>query len=152
MKSTYVSRLGRKALLSLVMLGLVAAGAWSQTVRTSKPFTGVKANTGAVTATKADGRIVLTLSDDFTVPDTPDPHWQIVDSKGTVYLLERLDIKPGAMTPGAKQTDSTKAGEKINLNRTITLPSYVRDVAKVQIWCAFAEVLLGEAPFDKPVT
>ena len=25
------------------------------------------------------------------------------------------------------------------------------DVAKVQIWCAFAEVLLGEASFDKPV-
>jgi hypothetical protein len=27
----------------------------------------------------------------------------------------------------------------------------VPNVAKVQIWCAFAEVLLGEAAFDKPV-
>ena len=25
---------------------------------------------------------MLTLSEDFKVPDTPDPHWQVVDSKG----------------------------------------------------------------------
>src|SRR3989441_4966258 len=28
------------------------------------------------------GQSVLTLSEDFKVPDTPDPHWQVVDSKG----------------------------------------------------------------------
>ncbi|MGQ0666409.1 MAG: hypothetical protein ACT4O4_05180, partial [Nitrospiraceae bacterium] len=33
----------------------------------------------------------------------------------------------------------------------ITLPAYVSDVAKVQIWCAFAEVLLGEASFAKSI-
>jgi len=27
----------------------------------------------------------------------------------------------------------------------------VQDAVKVQIWCAFAEVLLGEASFDKAV-
>ena len=33
---------------------------------------------------------------------------------------------------------------------TITLPAYVTDVAKVQIYCAWAEAVLGEAPFDSP--
>ena len=94
---------------------------------------GPKANTGTVTHSKENGRNVLTLSDDFKVPDTPAPHWQVVDSRGNVYLLQRLLIK----------------GDKYN--QTITLPAYVRDVARVQIWCAWAEALLGEAPFDKPV-
>jgi hypothetical protein len=33
------------------------------------------------------------------------------------------------------------------MNRSITLPSYITDVAKVQFWCGYAEVLLGEASF-----
>jgi len=37
------------------------------------------------------------------------------------------------------------------LNQSIVVPSYVEDISKVQIWCAFAEVLLGEASFEKPV-
>jgi HSP20 family protein len=36
-------------------------------------------------------------------------------------------------------------------NRRITLPAYVQDVSKVRIWCAFAEVVLGEASFDHPL-
>jgi hypothetical protein len=100
---------------------------------TSKPFAGVKANTGTVTHSKEGGRSVLTLSDDFKVPDTPDPHWQVVDSKGRTYLLQRLPVK----------------GDRVN--RTIVVPPYVPDVARVQIWCAFAETLLGEAAFDEPV-
>jgi len=40
-------------------------------------------------------------------------------------------------------------GDKVN--RSIMVPAYVPEVAKVQIWCAFAETLLGEAAFDKPV-
>ena len=147
-----VSRLVRKALLSLVIVGLAAVGASAQATHTSRPFTGAKANTGTVSYSKANGRIVLTLSDDFTVPDTPDPHWQVVDSKGTVYLLQRLDIKPGAMTSGATTSDAAKGGQNVTINRSITLPAYIHDVAKVQMWCGFAEVLLGEAPFDKPVT
>jgi len=31
------------------------------------------------------------------------------------------------------------------------LPAYVKDVAKVQIWCAWAEALLGEASFSKAI-
>ncbi len=112
---------------------LTAASGFAADVRvTTKPFKGIKANTGTATFSKASPR-TLTLSDDFKVPDTPAPHWQVVDSKGNSYLLQRLVIK----------------GDKYN--KTITVPDYVHDIAKVQIWCAFAEVLLGEAPFDAPV-
>ena len=97
---------------------------------TSKPFAGAKVNGGTVTHTKQGNAHVLTLSDDFQIPDTPAPHWQVVDSKGNVYLLQRLKIK----------------GDKFN--KTITLPAYIKDIAKVQIWCAWAEVLLGETSFD----
>ncbi len=82
------------------------------------------------------GKNVLTLSDDFVVPDTPDPHWQVVDSDGNVYLLDKL---------------KTKAFIGSNYKKEIVLPSYVKNVAKVQIWCAFAEVNLGEASFSSPV-
>ena len=122
------------AIVSLVAVGLMMATASiAAGGHTSKPFSGVKVNGGTVTHSKQGGRQVLTLSDDFKVPDTPDPHWQAVDSHGTVYLLDRLQAKNG------------------KYNKSITLPSYIHDVAKVQIWCAFAETLLGEAPFDAPV-
>ncbi len=125
-----------KSAVVLVMMLLVivfgAAGSYAADSMTSQPFTGAKVNGGTVTLTKDGGKTVLTLSDDFVVPGTPDPHWQVVDSKGNVYLLERLPIK----------------GDKINTS--ITLPSYIPDVAKVQIWCAYAESLLGEAPFASP--
>ena len=96
-------------------------------------FKGVKANTGYATLGKSGNTTMLTWSDEFKIPDTPAPHWQVVDSKGNVYLLNRLKIK------GDKE------------NRTIQVPAYIHDVAKVQIWCAWAEVLLGEASFDRPV-
>ena len=108
-----------------IMVGSAAA----QNAHVSKVFSGAKVNAGTVTHTEQGGKHVLRLSPDFQVPDTPDPHWQVVDSKGNVFLLQRLGIK----------------GDKVNL--TITLPSYVQDVAKVQIYCAWAEAVLGEAPF-----
>jgi hypothetical protein len=79
--------------------------------QTSKPFSGAKVNGGSVTHSMKDGKHVLTLSDDFKVPDTPDPHWQVVDSKGRTYLLQQgalpaagpfgsynwtLDLTPGS--------------------------------------------------------
>jgi hypothetical protein len=118
--------------LALVLLSNVAH-ADALTVRTNT-FAGVKANTGFATIAKdANGQATLTWSDDFTIPDAPAPHWQVVDSKGEVFLLQRLVAKNDKK------------------NRTITIPAYVKDVAKVQIWCAWAEVLLGEATLDKPV-
>ncbi len=127
--SLLLASIGPAMMLALV-LATVAAADHSHT---TKPFMGVKANKGTATHTKVDGRHVLTLSDDFVVPDAPAPHWQVVDSKGNTYLLQRLVIK----------------GDK--LNKTITVPSYVKDISTVQIWCAWAEVLLGEAPFESTV-
>lgn len=127
-------------LVSLRVVLLLAAVLAASTValadmdeHTTSVFSGVKVNGGTVTHTKDGMKNILTLSDDFKIPDTPAPHWQVVDSKGNIYLLQRLAIK------GDKQ------------NRSIVVPSYVKDIAKVQIWCAFAETLLGEASFPKPV-
>ena len=124
-------------MLGMAVVLVVGAGAANAQGQTSRPFTGAKVNAGTVTHTMQDGKHVLTLSSDFQVPDTPDPHWQIVDSKGRVFLLQRLKIK-GAL--------AGVAGDKINT--AITLPSYIEDVAKVQIYCAWAEAVLGETTFS----
>ena len=117
----------RTGLLTVAALAVTTSLAMAQT---STPFSGAKVNGGTVTHSMKDGKHVLTLSNDFQVPDTPDPHWQVVDSKGNVFLLQRLAIK----------------GDKSNL--FITLPSFVQNVAKVQIYCAWAEAVLGETTFD----
>lgn len=117
--------------IALLAVGLAGAPALAADVTT--PFAGRAVNGGTVTHEHRDGRHVLKVSDDFQVPGSPDPHWQVVDSKGNVYLLNRLTIKD----------------EKVN--RAITLPAYIPDVARVQMWCAWAEVVLGEASFSSPV-
>jgi hypothetical protein len=120
---------------ALVAAGTAAvAGTHMGDAHTTGAFKGVKVNAGTVTHSKQSPTNVLTLSEDFVVPDTPAPHWQVVDSKGNTYLLNRLQIKDG------------------KYNKSIVVPSYVKDIAKVQIWCAFAETLLGEASFAKPVS
>jgi len=122
------------AAVAALVLSVSAASAQTQV---SKVFSGAKVNAGTVTHTVQNGKHILTLSSDFKVPDTPDPHWQIVDSKGRVFLLQRLPIK-GLI------------GDKVNTS--ITLPAYIEDIAKVQIYCAWAEVVLGETTFDAKVT
>jgi hypothetical protein len=112
--------------------------AFAADIHTSKPFTGKTVNGGTVTHAKKAGKHVLTLSDDFKAPGSPDPHWRVIDSKGNIYLLNRLTIK------GEKEKED-------KLNKSITLPSYIRDVTKVEMWCAWAEVVLGEAPFAAPL-
>src|SRR3954462_14428993 len=132
-----IRRIVSTTLFSVAALALSASLALAQD-HVSKPFSGAKVNGGTVTHSVRDGKIVLTLSDDFKVPDTPDPHWQIVDSKGNTYLLQRLGVKAlGGLV-------------KDRVNMSITLPAYVKDVAKVQIYCAWAEAVLGEAPFAAP--
>jgi hypothetical protein len=133
-------RFERRALLALVLVGGLfglAGGAAAQSAHTSKRFAGAKVNGGTVTHVKEGSADVLRLSADFKVPDTPDPHWQVVDSKGTVYLLQRLPVK-GVLT------------DRVNMQ--ITLPAYIKDVAKVQIYCAWAEAVLGETTFDSTLT
>ncbi len=127
--------IGMTLMAAMLMVGLLAAPAVNAQMmkHTSKPFAGPKANKGTVTHETKMGKSVLTLSDDFVVPDTPDPHWRVVDSKGTVYDLAKLKIKNDGY------------------NKSIELPAYVKDVKKVIIWCAWAETNLGEAEFDKAV-
>jgi hypothetical protein len=120
--------------LALVAVATIASTAFAQNMHMTGKFSGAKVNAGTVTHSMQAGKNVLTLSSDFQVPDTPDPHWQVVDSKGTVFLLQRLGIK----------------GDKVNTS--ITLPAYVKDVAKVQIYCAWAEAVLGEASFSSTLT
>lgn len=123
-----------RGLLMTTMLFAVSAVA--QDAHTTGQFQGPKANKGHVTHSTRDGKSVLTLSDDFVVPDTPDPHWQVVDSDGQVYLLDKLKKK-------------APLGDKYQ--KEIVLPSYVKNVSKVIIWCAWAEANLGEASFSSPV-
>ena len=115
---------------------LFAVSALAQDMHTSSQFQGPKANKGHVTHSTQGGKSVLTLSDDFVVPDTPDPHWQLVDSDGNVYLVDKL---------------KTKAFIGDKFKKEVVVPSYVKNVSKVVIWCAFAEVNLGEASFSSPV-
>ena len=115
---------------------LFAVSAVAQDAHTTGKFQGPKANQGHVTHSTRDGKSVLTLSDDFVVPDTPDPHWQVVDSDGQVYLLDKLKKK-------------ALIGDKYQ--KEIVLPGYVKNVSKVIIWCAWAEANLGEASFSSPV-
>lgn len=126
------SLLFRLGLALTLLTGTMAFARHGGDPHTTSQFQGPKANTGTATHSRQGNRNVLTLSADFQVPDTPAPHWQVVDSKGNTYLLNRLKIK----------------GDKYN--QSIMVPAYVKDIAKVQIWCAFAEVLLGEASFDSP--
>jgi hypothetical protein len=118
------------------MTGAMAAGVTHEEdmmIRTTIRTAALTLAAFALTAT-------LTLSSDFQVPDTPDPHWQVIDSKGAVFLLQRLPVK-------------NLAGlAKDRVNTSITLPAYVKDVAKVQIYCAWAEAVLGEASFGKATT
>src|SRR6516164_3079269 len=111
------------AALVVTALGLSASGAFAQSgTHMSTQFQGPKANKGTVTHSHKDGKNVLTLSDDFVVPEAPDPHWQVVDSDGNVYLLDKL---------------KTKALIGSNYKKEIVLPSHIKNVAKVQIWCTF---------------
>ena len=121
----------RIALAAFVFLGLGIGPAFAAEVTT--PFAGKTVNGGTVTHEARGGKHILQVSSDFQVPGSPDPHWQVVDSKGTVYLLDRLKLKDD------------------KINRSIVLPTYIQDVAKVQMWCAWAEVVLGEASFSMPI-
>jgi hypothetical protein len=98
-------------------------------------FEGPKANTGTAMFSVENGKRILRVSADFKVPDTPAPTWRVIDSKGNIYTLDAFKVKAGS-------------GEK----REVMVPAYVRDIVKVQVYCAWAEVILGQAGFDSPVS
>lgn len=132
-----MNRVIRTSVLTVFAMVLATSLSFAQS-HVSKTFSGAKVNAGTVTHSVNNGKHVLTLSSDFVPPDTPDPHWQVIDSKGNTYLLQRLGVK------------SLAGLGKDRVNMSITLPDYVADVAKVQIYCAWAEAVLGEAPFEAP--
>lgn len=99
----------------------------------SSAFKGVEVNGGTANLYKKGNEWHLRFSDDFKTPGSPSPHWQVVDGEGNTFLLQRITI----------------AGDKTN--RDITLPKYIHSVKNVQVWCSFAEVVLGEASFGKTV-
>jgi hypothetical protein len=103
--------------------------------QTTSRFEGPKANTGTAMYSVENGKRILRVSADFKVPDTPAPTWRVIDSKGNIYTLDAFKVKAGS-------------GEK----REVMVPAYVRDIVKVQVYCAWAEVILGQAGFDSPVS
>ena len=119
------------ALAAVLVGGALAAKLDSQT---SGPFQGPKANTGTVSHFVENGKSMLKVSDDFKVPDTPAPTWRAVDSKGNIYTLDAFKIKSGN-----------------NEKREVVVPAYIPNIVKVQVYCAWAEVLLGEASFSSAV-
>ena len=121
------------AFLALLVATLFSVAAVAQS-HTSGQFQGPKANTGTVSHSIENGKSILRVSSDFKVPDTPAPTWRVVDSKGNIYTLDAFKIKGGS-----------------HEKREIEVPSYIHDIAKVQVYCAWAEVLLGEASFTSPV-
>jgi hypothetical protein len=121
------------ALVAMLVTASVSFAA-SGGPHTSSKFEGPKANTGTVTHTVETGKSILRVSADFKVPDTPAPTWRVVDSQGNIYTLDAFKIKAGK-------------GEK----REVVVPSYIHDIVKVQVYCAWAEILLGEAGFSSPI-
>lgn len=115
-----------------LVIGMGITSAADRGEHMTNQFQGAKANTGMAIHAIENGKSILRVTDDFKVPDTPAPTWRVVDSKGTVYTLDAFKIK---------------GGEK----RMVMVPSYVHNIAKVQVYCAWAEVLLGEASFSTPV-
>ena len=79
----------RVAVLLVAALAFLASLAVAGDKHTSKPFQGPKANTGTVTHWQDGDKNMLTFSDDFKTPETPDPHVQIVDSAIAVSDTER---------------------------------------------------------------
>ena len=131
-----MKQLNRVLSLFAVMAMLVTVNSFAakMDVHTSGKFEGPKANTGTVSHFVENGKSMLKVSDDFKVPDTPAPTWRVVDAKGNIYTLDAFKIKSGNK-------------EK----REVVLPAYVPNVVKVQVYCAWAEVILGEASFSSAV-
>ena len=116
------------ALVATLAAGITFAADANGGPHTTSKFQGTKANTGMAVHTVENGKSILRVTADFKVPDTPAPTWRVVDSKGNIHTLETFKIK---------------GGEK----RQVIVPAFVQDIVKVQVYCAWAEIILGEASF-----
>lgn len=129
---TIEKRFRRAWQLSAIALLFAWSFAQAGEQHTTNKFAGAKANTGTAIHVIENGRSILRVSSDFKVPDTPAPTWRVVDVNGNIYTLDAFKIK---------------GGEK----REVIVPNYVPSIARVQVYCAWAQVLLGEASFADPV-
>ncbi len=129
------AKLSRKQILltSFAAFALLAAtSAWADHSHTSGKFEGGKANKGTVTHTVQSGKNILTLSDDFVTPDTPAPHWQVIDSRGNAYLL---------------QSENQRRQVQQEHHRARICARHRKGADLVRL----AEANLGESSFDKPL-
>jgi hypothetical protein len=118
-------------LFALATAALADSVAVAQEV--TSPFRGGAVPSGTVKHEREGDRHILVLSNDFSIhEEPPDPHWRVVDTRGNVFLLDKLKVQG-------------------RVNSRITLPGYITSVAKVEMWCAFAETVLGTAEFAQPV-
>ena len=69
----------------------------------------------------------------------------------TFKQLARVGRDPQFLA-GLDDAFSATDGFFDKVNTQITLPAYIKDVAKVQIYCAWAEAVLGETTFDVTLT
>src|SRR5438094_7908672 len=81
-------------LSALIAVGLLSVtSSFAADAHSTTMFVGVKANTGKAMHTREGNKDVLAVSDEFKIPETPAPHWQVVDSKANVDLLNQLRLK-----------------------------------------------------------
>ena len=66
----------------------------------------------------------------------------VAGEKGPLYRAVLVQRRLG---------DRSKIKSGNNEKREVVVPSYVPNIVKVQVYCAWAEVLLGEASFSSPV-
>jgi len=134
-----MQQIKRVSFVFAVLAMLVTANSFAakMEMHTSSKFEGPKANTGTVTHYVENGKSMLKVSDDFKVPDTPAPTWRVVDTKGNIYTLDAFKIKSAIGGNTEK--------------REVVVPAYVPNIVKVQVYCAWAEVVLGEAGFSQAV-
>ena len=133
-----ITRILSAAVLGALMIASATTlAAKAENEQHTNQFAGAKANTGMAIFFHEGGKNMLKVTDDFKVPDTPAPTWRVVDSKGNIYTLDAFKVQ--GLIPGTNKE-----------RRQIAVPSYIHDVAKVQVYCAWAEVLLGEASFTNP--
>jgi len=83
----------------------------------------------------------------------------------TLIRGEWCDLRSGRIYPhqldrfhpqlcDAQRVKDTRASapssvvERFIINMSIAVPAYVKDIAKIQIYCAWAEAVLGETSLD----
>ena len=81
-------------LLMVAVTGLfVVSNGFAADVHTTSKFEGGKTNSGTATHSRSGNNDTLIWSEEFKIPDTSVPHWQVVDTNGNTHLLNRLVIK-----------------------------------------------------------